>query len=101
MSTCIYYNYYNVTGCSKHGSYLSNVIYSLLYSILLLFIEEESCQEMSEKNKMKSKLTEKKAEWVVSDLTSEEKTSKDVDDLSVPTEGGHITLKVHHFIQMA
>ena len=57
-----------------------------LYKILLLFIEE---------NKLKSELTEKKDEWVVSELTSEEKIGKDVDiqfDLSVPTEGVHITL---------
>ena len=50
---------------------------------------------MSEKNKLKSKLTETNAEWVVSELTSEEETSKDFDiqfELSVPTEGVHITL---------
>ena len=69
--------------------------HNLLYKILLLFIEEDSWQEMSEQNKLKTELTEKKDEWLVSELTSEEKTSKDVDiqfDLSVPTEGVHITL---------
>ena len=50
---------------------------------------------MSEKNKLKRELTEKKDERLISELTSEEKTSKDVNiqfDLSVPTEGEHITL---------
>ena len=50
---------------------------------------------MSEKNKLKSKLTEKKDEWMILELTSEEKKCKDVDtqfDLPVPTEGEHITL---------
>ena len=74
--------------------YLSNIIaYCII--ILLLFIEEELYQEISEKNKLKIELTEKKDEWVVSELTSEEKNSKAVDiqfDLSVPTEGVHITL---------
>ena len=75
-----------ITDCSKYGCH------RLLYNfIVLLFIEEESCQEMSEESKLKSKLTEKKPEWVVSELTSEEKTSKDV-DLSVPTEGEHIII---------
>ena len=49
---------------------------------------------MSEKNKLKSKLTEKKDEWLISELTAEKK-SKGVNtqfDLSVPTEGEHITL---------
>ena len=51
---------------------------------------------MSEKNKLKSELTEKKDElMVVSEFASKENTSKEVDikfDLSVPTEGEHITL---------
>ena len=57
---------------------------------------------MSEKNKLKSELTEKKAEWIVSELTFEEKTSKDVDiqfDLSVPTEGEHITLSSSFYLR--
>ena len=46
-------------------------------------------------NELKSEVPEKKDEWLVSELKSEEKSSKDVDikfDLSVPTEGEHITL---------
>ena len=61
--------------------------HNLFYKILLLFIEEE---EISKKNKLKTDLTEKKDERLVSDLTSDENTSKEVDiqfDLSVPTEG--------------
>ena len=47
---------------------------------------------MSDENKLKSELTEKKDEWLISELTSEEETSKDAGiqfDLSVPTEGEH------------
>ena len=50
---------------------------------------------MSEKNKLKRELTEKKDEWLISEQTSEEKTSEDVGiqfDMPVPTEGEHITL---------
>ena len=50
---------------------------------------------MSEKNELKRQLTEKKDEWLISELTSAEKKSKGVNtqfDLSVPTEGEHITL---------
>ena len=75
----------------KHDCHFSNVI---AYCILL-FIEEELYQEMSEKNKLKGERTEKKDEWLISELTSEEKTSKDVGiqfDLPVPTEGEHIIL---------
>ena len=49
----------------------------------------------SEINELKSELQEKKDEGLASELTSEEKTSKGVDnqfDLSVPTEGEHVTL---------
>ena len=49
----------------------------------------------SEINELKSVLPEKKDEWLVSELTSEEKTSKDADikfDLSVPTESKYIKL---------
>ena len=44
----------------------------------------------SEIDELKSELPDKKDEWVVSKLTSEENESKDVDtqfDFTVPTEG--------------
>ena len=49
----------------------------------------------SEINELESELQEKKDEGLVSEITFEEKMSKGVDiqfDLSVPTEGEHITL---------
>ena len=57
----------------------------------------ESYHEMkdSEINELESELQEKKDEGLVSEITFEEKMSKGVDiqfDLSVPTEGEHITL---------
>ena len=49
----------------------------------------------SEINELKSELQQKKDEGLVSEIIFEEQTSKGVDiqfDLSVPTEGEHITL---------
>ena len=43
----------------------------------------------SEINELKSELPEIKDEWMVSELTSEEKIQF---DFTVPTEGEHITL---------
>ena len=50
----------------------------------------------SEINELKSELQEKKDEGLVSEITSEEKTSKGVDiqfDFSVPTEGITLSFK--------
>ena len=46
-------------------------------------------------SELKSEVPEKKDEWLVSELTSEEKTYKDADvqfDFTVPTEGEYISL---------
>ena len=49
----------------------------------------------SEINELKSELPEKKDKGLVSEITSEEKTSKDADiqfNFTVPIEGEHIIL---------